>query len=49
MSKGQMNYNVVDSKTNQIVAASATRKGATRIADRLDTQYGAVRYIVTFR
>jgi hypothetical protein len=49
MSNGQMHYNVVDSKMNQIVAASPTRKGATRIADRLDARYGAVRYIVTFR
>jgi len=42
-----MTYQVVDSHTGAVVRAKcATLRSAHRIADRLDLEYGAVRYIV---
>lgn len=37
---------VIDIKTNEVVAVRETRVAARRIADRKDLQYGAIRYIV---
>ena len=39
-------YQIIDCKTQQVVKTCKTRNGAYRAADRLDAQYGAVRYIV---
>ncbi len=39
-------YDIVDSKTGTVIASLLTRKRASAKADRLDAQYGAVRYIV---
>lgn len=39
-------YKVIDKKTGQELSEHATRKDATRKANRLDRQYGAVRYRV---
>lgn len=41
-------YAVVDARTNAQISTHATRKAAQTKADRLDRQYGAVRYIVKF-
>lgn len=41
-----MTYQVIDIRTKQVVKTYADRKTARRAADRLDLQYGAVRYIV---
>lgn len=39
-------YQVVDSRTGLVVSTHTTRTRATRRADRLDSHYGAVRYVV---
>ena len=39
-------YQIIDIKTKQVVATKATRKAASNMANRLDLQYGAIRYIV---
>ena len=42
-----MNYIIVDTKTGSVVKSKAkTLQGLRRQADRLDLQYGAVRYII---
>jgi len=39
-------YQVIDTRTQAVVGTFTTRKAASRKADRLDAQYGAVRYSV---
>jgi len=39
-------YEVVDSRTKEVVCTRPTLKSASRRADKLDLEYGAVRYIV---
>lgn len=39
-------WQIVDSHTKAVVAECATRKGASRSADRRDNAYGAYRYVV---
>lgn len=39
-------YKVTDSRTGQTMKVCKTLKGAHRVADRMDAEYGAVRYIV---
>ena len=39
-------YSVIDIKTGNIVATYDNRKSAYRKADKLDLEYGAVRYVV---
>ena len=39
-------HEVVDIKTNQVISKHVDVHRALRAADRLDLQYGAVRYIV---
>lgn len=39
-------YQVVDSKTDQVIATYHNFKYATNRADELDWEYGAVRYVV---
>lgn len=39
-------YLVVDARTGKIVGSAYTLKSAHRKADKLDRQYGAVRYTV---
>ena len=41
-----MSYIVIDTKTGATVARLATAKAARAKRDRLDSQYGAVRYAV---
>lgn len=41
-----MTYQVIDIRTKQVVRSYDNRRAASRAADRLDQQYGAVRYIV---
>lgn len=42
-----MKYQIIDTKTGQAVGKPRnTRAAAQRRADRLDTEYGAVRYVV---
>ena len=44
---GQMDYIIVDTKTGSIVKSkSKTLQGLRKYADKLDLQYGAVRYVV---
>lgn len=39
-------YQVVDIQTKEVVKECKTRNTATRVADRRDLAYGAVRHIV---
>lgn len=39
-------YDIIDTRTQQVVASRLTRKRASTKADQLDNAYGAVRYIV---
>jgi hypothetical protein len=39
-------YQVIDIRTNEVVATRSTRKAARRLADKLDLEYGAIRYSV---
>jgi len=39
-------YNVIDNQTGRVVGTYSTMKRAYSKADRLDTIYGAVRYVV---
>lgn len=39
------NYHVLDTRTGNVVRAFLTRAQAYRIADRMDRDYGAVRYL----
>lgn len=39
-------YEVIDCRTQQRVGRYRTRDGAHRAADRMDSAYGAVRYVV---
>jgi len=39
-------YNIFDCKTGHSIGVAKTRKAAQRKADRLDAEYGAVRYTV---
>ena len=42
-----MNYAIVDTKTGSVVKSKAkTLQGLRKYADKLDLQYGAVRYII---
>lgn len=44
---GQMEYIIIDIKTGRPVKSkSKTLQGLRKYADKLDLQYGAVRYIV---
>jgi hypothetical protein len=40
-------YRVIDSRTGKIVGVYNSLAAAYRRADKLDAEYGAVRYIVT--
>ncbi len=43
----KMDYIIVDTKTGSVVKSKArTLQGLRKYADKLDLQYGAVRYIV---
>lgn len=39
-------YSVVDIMTGEVVGSYKNRKRASRKADKLDMEYGAVRYVV---
>lgn len=39
-------YQVIDIKTNEVIATRSSRIAARRLADRKDLSYGAIRYIV---
>ena len=39
-------YQVIDTRTQVIVGTFTTRKAASRKADRLDLEFGAIRYLV---
>jgi len=39
-------YLIRDTRTGRTMSSHATRKSASRKADRLDREYGAVRYVV---
>jgi hypothetical protein len=39
-------YQVIDSQTNEVVGTYGTLRRARREADRLDLEYGAIRYRV---
>lgn len=41
-------YIIVDTKTQQTVAHCATRVRAMNKADKLDLEYGAVRYVIRY-
>ena len=41
-------YQVIDIQTNWVVSSHKTSRRAHRKADRLDMEYGAVRYVVRF-
>ena len=41
-------YQILDIQTKKIVSKHATRVVAKRKADRMDMQYGAIRYVVKF-
>jgi len=38
-------YQVIDTHTKQVISTHATLKQASRKCDRLDSAYGAVRYV----
>jgi len=42
----QIRYQVIDSRTGSVMGTKDSLRKAARMADRLDNQYGAVRYIV---
>jgi hypothetical protein len=39
-------YQVIDLRTNQVVATRKSKTAARRLADKLDLEYGAIRYSV---
>jgi len=39
-------YQIIDCKTQQVVKTCKTLKSAYRTADRMDAEYGAVRFTV---
>ena len=39
-------YHIIDTKTGKTVKEYATRKQASRQAEKMDLAYGAVRYVV---
>lgn len=39
-------FQVIDSKTGDVVGTYGSRKAASRKADKLDLEYGAIRYAV---
>ena len=39
-------YQVIDNQTKLVMGTRKTRKAASRLADKLDLQYGAIRYSV---
>jgi hypothetical protein len=39
-------YDLIDSRTGQLVRSYSTRAAASRAADKRDLAYGAVRYLV---
>lgn len=39
-------YEVVDNQTSRVVASYTSRRRAQARADKMDLQYGAVRYVV---
>lgn len=39
-------YRLIDTRTGQVIRSYTDRKAARRRRDRLDAQYGAVRYVV---
>lgn len=41
-----MKYQVIDSRTGLVMGTYSTRVRASRKADKLDLQYGAIRYSV---
>jgi hypothetical protein len=41
-------YQVIDIKTNQVVATKSTLIAASKLANRKDLAYGAIRYVVRF-
>ena len=41
-------YQIIDYKTQRVVKTCKTRDSAYRTADRMDAQYGAVRFVVRF-
>ena len=45
-SMGQIKYQVIDSRTGQVVGTYANKQRARNRRDALDLQYGAVRYSV---
>ena len=47
--KGTIMYLVIDIKTKQVISTHATLKAASRKCDRLDNEYGAVRYVYQYK
>jgi hypothetical protein len=41
-----MRYQIIDTHTNRVVGVYTNRIRAYRKADRLDSEYGAIRYAV---
>ena len=41
-----MSYQVIDTKTGDVMGIYSSRKRASRKADKLDLEYGAIRYAV---
>lgn len=41
-----MTYQVIDLQTGKVVGTYKSRRMATRKADKLDLEYGAIRYAV---
>lgn len=41
-----MTYQVIDRQTGVVMGIYSSRKAATRKADKLDLEYGAIRYTV---
>lgn len=41
-----MIYQVIDTQTKYIMGTYSTKRRATRKADKLDLEYGAIRYTV---
>ena len=39
-------YDIIDIQTGSVVASRKKRLDATRLADKKDLEYGAVRYVV---
>ena len=41
-------YKVIDTHTKQVISTHKTLKAAYRKCDRLDNEYGAVRYVYKY-